>query len=109
MQLARAVPDAVRPIANGPTMIRAQPLPPRNRVDRRRLRPLVDRLEQRTLLYSETGGQWTFGSRITYSFAPDGTSIGGVPSTWDQTRHPRGPLKSFAHRHAPHQSGPGLD
>jgi len=32
------------------------------------------------LLYSTTGGMWTYPVRITYSFIPDGTSIGGSPS-----------------------------
>jgi len=32
------------------------------------------------LLYSSLGDKWTFDSRITYSFMPDGTTIGGVPS-----------------------------
>jgi Matrixin len=42
-------------------------------------RPEAEALEGRVLLYS-TIGQWTYSSRITYSFMPDGTSIGGVPS-----------------------------
>lgn len=32
------------------------------------------------LLYATNGGLWQYGSRITYSFVPDGTSVGGVPS-----------------------------
>src|SRR3712207_4868310 len=32
------------------------------------------------LLYSTTGAQWPNPIRITYSFVPDGTSVGGVPS-----------------------------
>ena len=28
------------------------------------------------LLYSTTGGKWTYPVRITYSIVPDGTSIG---------------------------------
>jgi hypothetical protein len=42
-------------------------------------------LEERYLLSSLEGGQWTYGSRITYSFMPDGTCIGGVPSSLTQT------------------------
>ena len=42
--------------------------------------PRVEDLEDRVLLYSAYGDQWTYDSRITYSFMPDGTSIGGVPS-----------------------------
>ena len=37
------------------------------------------------MLYSTLGGQWTYGSRITYSFMPDQTSVGGTPSTLFQT------------------------
>ena len=44
-------------------------------------RPLLEGLEDRLLLYSTTGTNWTYGSRITYSFMPDGTNIGGVPSS----------------------------
>ena len=42
--------------------------------------PKVEDLEDRVLLYSAYGDQWTYDSRITYSFMPDGTSIGGVSS-----------------------------
>jgi Matrixin len=50
----------------------------------RRLRPLLEGLEGRLLLYSAIG-QWTYSSRITYSFMPDGTSVGGVSSVLFQT------------------------
>jgi hypothetical protein len=46
---------------------------------------MVEGLEDRLLLYSTLGAQWTYGSRITYSFVPDGTSIGGTPSVLFQT------------------------
>jgi Matrixin len=52
---------------------------------RRAVRPLVEGLEARLLLYAATGDQWTNDSRITYSFMPDGTSVGGVPSALFQT------------------------
>jgi hypothetical protein len=45
----------------------------------RTARPKLESLEDRVLLYS-TLGQWTYSSRITYSFMPDGTNVGGVPS-----------------------------
>ena len=45
----------------------------------RATRPTVEGLEDRVLLYSTTGGRWTYPVRITYSIVPDGTSIGGVP------------------------------
>ncbi len=52
---------------------------------RRAVRPGVEGLEARLLLYSDLGDQWTYDSRITYSFMPDGTSVGGVPSVLFQT------------------------
>ena len=48
-------------------------------------RPGVEGLESRLLLYSQLGDQWTYDSRITYSFMPDGTSVGGVSSALFQT------------------------
>lgn len=42
------------------------------------------------LLYATLGGQWAFGSRITYSFAPDGTSLGGPTSALFQAMANRG-------------------
>ena len=42
--------------------------------------PRIEGLEDRKLLYATLGGSFAFGSRITYSFAPDGTNIGGIPS-----------------------------
>jgi len=42
--------------------------------------PLLENLEERLLLYSTYGGTWTYGSRITFSFMPDGTNVGGTPS-----------------------------
>ena len=44
-------------------------------------RPSVEGLEDRFLLYAANGGHWQYPVRITYSFAPDGTNIGGIPST----------------------------
>jgi hypothetical protein len=51
-----------------------------SRATRRAAKPGLEGLEDRKLLYATLGGSWAFGSRITYSFAPDGTSVGGVPS-----------------------------
>ena len=56
---------------------------------RRAVRPLVEGLEARLLLYSDLGDQWTYDSRITYSFMPDGTNVGGVPSALFQTLNAR--------------------
>ena len=47
---------------------------------KRSVRPILEGLEDRMLLYATSGGSWTFPSRITFSFAPDGTSVGGVSS-----------------------------
>jgi hypothetical protein len=55
----------------------------------RAARPGLEGLESRLLLYATLGGQWTYGSRITYSFMPDGTSIGGTPSALFQTLNAR--------------------
>ena len=54
------------------------------KVRARSSRPEAEALEGRILLYS-TLGQWTYSSRITYSFMPDGTNVGGVPSALFQT------------------------
>ncbi len=51
----------------------------------RRARPQLEGLEDRLLLYATLGANWTYGIRITYSFVPDGTSIGGVPSVLFQS------------------------
>jgi hypothetical protein len=51
----------------------------------RRSRPELEGLEDRKLLYATTGGAWQYASRITYSFAPDGTNIGGYSSNLYQT------------------------
>ena len=52
---------------------------------KRTARPVLEGLEDRLLLYSAYGGTWVYGSRITYSFMPDGTSVGGTPSALYQT------------------------
>jgi hypothetical protein len=51
----------------------------------RKVRPQLEGLESRLVLSSALGDQWTYGSRITYSFMPDGTSVGGTPSVLIQT------------------------
>jgi hypothetical protein len=60
-------------------------LPSSKPSQKRSARPLLENLEERLLLYSAYGGTWAFGSRITYSFMPDGTSVGGTPSALFQT------------------------
>jgi Matrixin len=56
----------------------------------RRLQPVTESLEPKLLLYSTLGGDWTYGSRISYSFVPDGTSVGGTPSALYQSMSERG-------------------
>ena len=59
----------------------------RTRSGSRQLSPSLEGLESRELMTATPldGGQWTYGSRITYSFVPDGTSIGGVSSNLNST------------------------
>lgn len=57
-----------------------------------RLRPQLEGLEDRRLLYATLGGSWAHPIKITFSLVPDGTLIGGVPSTLFQTldaKYPR--------------------
>lgn len=54
------------------------------------MRPLLEGLEKRELLYATTGGLWSEPQRVTFSFAPDGTSVGGTPSAWFQAMAARG-------------------
>lgn len=66
----------------------------RSRVTRRRhdrrLTPRTEGLEDRMLLYSATGGEWVYPIRITYSFVPDGTNIGGTSSNLNAQMASRG-------------------
>src|SRR5262249_31330099 len=62
---------------------------------RRTVRPLLEGLEDRLLLYSTLGAQWVYGSRITYSFVPDGTNVGGTPSVLFQTLNARFPTATW--------------
>jgi hypothetical protein len=50
------------------------------RAPRRGVNPTLEGLEDRIVLYS-TLGSWTYDSRITYSFMPDGTNVAGTPSS----------------------------
>ena len=56
---------------------------------------LMEGLEPRVLLYAALGDQWTYDSRITYSFMPDGTSVGGMPSVLFQTLNARFPTATW--------------
>ena len=47
---------------------------------RRDSRPNVEGLEDRIVLFTTNGGMWTYPVRITYSFMPDGTNLGGINS-----------------------------
>ena len=62
---------------------------------KRKARPVLEALEDRLLLYSTLGGNWVYGSRITYSFVPDGTSVGGTPSVLFQTLNARFPTATW--------------
>ena len=46
----------------------------------RATRPSLEGLEDRLLLFATSGDSWVNPSRITYSFVPDGTSVGGTPT-----------------------------
>jgi hypothetical protein len=59
------------------------------------MRPQLEGLETRLLLYSTLGDQWTYSSRITYSFMPDGTSVGGASSTLFQTLNAKFPTATW--------------
>ena len=52
---------------------------------RRKVRPRVEGLEGRFLLYAATGGSWPHPNVITFSFVPDGTNVAGSPSNLFQT------------------------
>ena len=59
------------------------------------LRPVPEMLEGRLLLYSKLGDQFVYSSRITYSFMPDGTSVGGVPSALFSTLNAKYPTAAW--------------
>ena len=58
-------------------------------------RPKLELLESRLLLYSQLGDQFVYSSRITYSFMPDGTSVGGVPSALFSTLNAKFPTATW--------------
>lgn len=43
--------------------------------------PVLEGLEGRLLLYATSGNAWANPIRVTYSFMPDGTNVGGSPSS----------------------------
>ncbi len=49
------------------------------------VRPCLEELEDRFLLCATTGTQWAKPNLITFSFMPDGTSFGGIPSNLQAT------------------------
>ena len=61
----------------------------------RGMRLELEGLETRLLLYSALGDQWTYSSRITYSFMPDGTNVGGVSSTLFQMLDAKFPASTW--------------
>jgi hypothetical protein len=46
----------------------------------RSVRPLLEALEDRMLLYAVNGDVFSYGVRMTWSIMPDGTNLGGVAS-----------------------------
>ena len=62
------------------------------------VRPALEGLEGRLLLSSTTGARWARPQRITYSFVPDGTSIGGVPSNLQATLERQVPRRQLEGR-----------
>ena len=62
---------------------------------RRAARPAPEHLEARLLLYSTLGAEWTYDSRITYSFMPDGTSVGGTSSALFRTMNAVAPTATW--------------
>src|SRR5581483_10019321 len=66
--------DALRLLAGSPGRRPTSSARPR----KRDTRPAVERLEDRTVLYSVTGNAWPHANLITISFMPDGTSLGGT-------------------------------
>jgi Matrixin len=59
-------------------------------------RPEAEALEGRVLLYSTySSTAWTYSSRITYSFMPDGTSVAGTPSVLFQTMNAVAPTATW--------------
>jgi Matrixin len=46
----------------------------------RPVRPILEALEARMLLYAANGDDFKFGSRITWSIIPDGTNLAGIAS-----------------------------
>ncbi len=59
------------------------------------MRPAPEHLEDRLLLYSNLGDHFVYSSRITYSFMPDGTSVGGVPSALFSTLNSNHPTATW--------------
>src|SRR5271165_5253639 len=59
------------------------------------VRPRLEELEDRFLLYATTGNQWAMSNLITISFMPDCTSIGGVSSNLQATLNAHFPTASW--------------
>ena len=62
---------------------------------KRAMRPAPEHLEDRLLLYSNLGDHFVYASRITFSFMPDGTSVGGVPSALFSTLNANHPTAAW--------------
>ena len=63
---------------------------------RRKLRPVLEGLEERKLLYATLGDAWTYPVRVTFSFVPDGTNVGGLPSNLTSTLNSAGTTAAWS-------------
>ena len=63
----------------------------------RAARPLLERLEDRLVLYATEGAAWANPAIVTYSFVPDGTSIGGVASNLFSAMNALFPTATWEH------------
>jgi hypothetical protein len=71
----------------------------KRKVRARSSRPEAEALEGRILLYATySPTAWTYSSRITYSFMPDGTNIAGSPSVLFQTMNAIAPTGTWANQ-----------
>ncbi len=66
------------------------------RIPTRRTQPAAEDLEGRLLLYSTLAPTaWTYSDRITFSFMPDGTNIGGLSSSLFSTMNAIAPTATW--------------
>jgi hypothetical protein len=73
-----------------PRIASQRPHIPADRRRRRGARVALEALEGRLLLFATNGGAWVHPERITFSFAPDGTNVGGLSSNLNAAMAARG-------------------